>query len=46
MGRIGLLIVVLVAVLLGVGFLALGAFPPDARTKPVEHVLPNDKFQR
>jgi hypothetical protein len=39
-----LLALVLVGLLL-VGLLAVGAFPPAVSPKPVERVLPNDRFQ-
>ena len=39
-----LLAVILVAVV-AVGLLAVGAFPPSVSPKPVERVLPNDRFQ-
>ena len=45
MRRIFLLVVVLGLVLLGIGVLALGAFPPDLHPQPVQKTLPNDRFQ-
>lgn len=41
-------VLLLVAILLGVlvvGLLVLGAFPPGVTPKPVERVLPNDRFE-
>jgi hypothetical protein len=44
-GRV-LLIVLAIIVLAAVGGLAyLGLIPPSPASKPVEKVLPNDKFQ-
>jgi hypothetical protein len=44
--RITLLIVVLLGLAVaGIGLLALGAFPPEPHTQPVQKVLPNDHFQ-
>lgn len=40
-----LAILALLAVLLGLGALWLGAFPPAVAPVPVERVLPNDRFQ-
>ncbi len=41
-----LLIIVLILILTALGGLGyLGFNPPDPTTKPVEKVLPNDKFQ-
>ena len=39
-----LLIVVAVALVVVVGGLLLGAFPPEPRTEQVQRVLPNDRF--
>lgn len=30
---------------LGAGFLALGAFPPEPKTEAVQKVIPNERFQ-
>jgi len=30
---------------LGAGFLALGAFPPEPKAEAVQKVIPNDRFQ-
>ncbi len=46
MRRIFLLVVLLGAVLLAVGVLALGAFPPQPHPQQIEKVLPNDRFNR
>jgi hypothetical protein len=43
--RIFLVVVAAGLLLLAVGVLMLGAFPPTPHTQPVEKVLPNDKFQ-
>ncbi len=45
MRQLLLIAVLAVLVLLGVGFLLLGAFPPHATPQPVDIVLPNDHFQ-
>jgi hypothetical protein len=45
MGRIILILVVLIAVLAGAGFVYLGAFPPDPPSREVTRTLPNDRFQ-
>jgi len=39
------LIVLLVLAVILVGVLAIGAFPPNVEPRPVERVLPNDRFQ-
>jgi hypothetical protein len=46
MPRIFLFVVLFGMVLLGVGFLALGAFPPEPRTQSIQKTLPNERFQR
>lgn len=43
--RIFLAVVVLGLLLIGVGVVLLGAFPPQPQPQAVEKVLPNDKFQ-
>jgi hypothetical protein len=45
MRRIFLFLVLLGLVLLGAGFLALGAFPPPPHIQSIEKVLPNSQFQ-
>lgn len=45
MRRVFLIVVLVGLVALAVGVLALGAFPPPPRQQPVQHVIPNDKFQ-
>ncbi len=40
-----LLIVIAALLLVMLGGLLLGAFPPEPRTEQVQHVLPNDRFQ-
>ena len=44
MSRVLLIVIVAVLVVL-LGGLLLGAFPPGPRTEQVQHVLPNDRFQ-
>jgi hypothetical protein len=44
MRRIFLLVLLLGAILMAVGLLALGAFPPEPAPRPVQKVLPNDRF--
>ncbi len=44
MSRVLLIVIVAVLVIL-LGGLLLGAFPPGPRTEQVQHVLPNDRFQ-
>ncbi|MBU6497706.1 MAG: hypothetical protein KGJ41_07880 [Rhodospirillales bacterium] len=45
MRRFVLGLLILLVVLAGLGFLALGAFPPAPRPQAVERVLPNDSFK-
>jgi len=45
MMRIFLIVVAAGLLLLAVGVVLLGSFPPNPQPKPVEKVLPNDKFQ-
>ena len=45
MGKVILVIVAAGLILMGVGLLVLGAFPPHPAPAPVTHVIPNDKFQ-
>ncbi len=45
MGRLLLLILGVAAVVVLVGMVVLGAFPPGPRTEQVQRVLPNDRFQ-
>ena len=47
MARIFIFIVVVVLGLLamGVGILALGAFPPDPHPQQIQKTLPNDRFK-
>ena len=45
MSRIVATVVVLLLVVLGIGMVVLGAFPPQPRLEQVQRVLPNDKFQ-
>ena len=44
MGRLILLAFVLLLIAGGVGFFALGAFPPDPHPVAIHKVLPNDRF--
>ena len=39
------LLVAILAAVIAVGLLALGAFPPGVTPVPVERTLPNDRFQ-
>ncbi len=45
MRRILLYLLAVVIVTLGVGFLALGAFPPPNHPAQVDRVLPNSQFK-
>lgn len=45
MGRIVLIILAIIVVLLGGGFVYLGMFPPDPPAREVTRTLPNDRFQ-
>lgn len=45
MGRVFLVVLAGGIVVLIIALLALGAFPPAPHPQPVQHVLPNDKFQ-
>ncbi|MFZ4406808.1 MAG: hypothetical protein ACOYOH_05690 [Paracraurococcus sp.] len=40
-----LLLAAILLALVAAGLLVVGAFPPSATPKPVERVLPNDRFQ-
>jgi len=44
MGRVFLIVVVLGLVAAGLGFLALGAFPPEPHPVAIHKVMPNDRF--
>jgi hypothetical protein len=44
MRKVFLLVVLVGGLLLAVGVLALGAFPPTAHTVTIQKVLPNDRF--
>lgn len=46
MGRLLLVLFLLIALAAGLGFLALGAFPPEPKTEPVHKMMPNDRFSR
>jgi hypothetical protein len=45
MTRIFLIVVAVGLLILAVGVVVLGAFPPNPQPKAVEKVLPNDRFQ-
>lgn len=45
MSRIFLIVVAVGLLVIVVGVLVLGAFPPEPNPQPVQRVLPNDKFQ-
>ncbi|WP_165982443.1 hypothetical protein [Dankookia rubra] len=40
-----LLLAAILLALVAVGLVVVGAFPPDVSPKPVERVVPNDRFQ-
>ena len=44
MGRLFFVVVLLGLVVAGLGFLALGAFPPEPKPAPIHKVMPNDRF--
>ncbi len=44
MSRVLLIAIAALLLLIVVGGLMLGAFPPQPRTEQVQHVLPNDRF--
>ena len=46
MGRLFLVVFLLGLLVVGLGFLALGAFPPEPRPAPVHKVMPNERFIR
>ena len=46
MGRILLIVLAVLVVLAGAGFVYLGAFPPDPPTREIVRSLPNDRFQQ
>ncbi len=45
MRQILLIVLLVLIVLLGAGFLLLGAFPPHTTPQAVDVTLPNDHFQ-
>ena len=45
MRQLILVAALVVVVLLGVGIVLLGAFPPHLTPQPVSQTLPNDRFQ-
>ncbi len=46
MGRVLLFLLLLLMLLAGLGFFALGAFPPEPKPAPIHKVMPNDRFIR
>ena len=44
MRNVFLLVVLIGGLVLAVGLLALGAFPPQGHTTHIQKVLPNDRF--
>ena len=44
MRRVFFLVLLVGLVVLAVGVLALGAFPPEPRQQEIKRVLPNDRF--
>ncbi len=46
MGRLLFILLLLLLIAAGLGFLALGAFPPEPHPVPVHKVMPNDRFIR
>ena len=45
MHRMFLIVVLVGVVVIGLGFLVLGAFPPEPHQQEIQKVLPNDRFQ-
>ncbi len=46
MARLFLMVVLLGLVVLAVGGVMLGAFPPEPHTQQIHKILPNDRFQK
>lgn len=46
MGRLFLFVVLLGLIAAGLGFLGLGAFPPEPKPAQIHKVMPNDRFIR
>ncbi len=44
MGRVILVLFMLMLMAAGLGFFALGAFPPEPVSTPVHRLMPNDRF--
>jgi hypothetical protein len=44
MGRLFLLVVLLGLMVMAVGLVMLGAFPPEPHPQQIQKVLPNDRF--
>lgn len=45
MGRIAIALCVLILLVLAIGMVVMGAFPPSPHVEQVQRVLPNDKFK-
>jgi len=45
MQRVFVIVVVIGLLAIGIGFLMLGAFPPEPHPQEIQKVLPNDRFQ-
>lgn len=45
MQRVFLIVLVLGVLAIGIGFLVLGAYPPEPHQQDIQKVLPNDRFQ-
>ena len=45
MSRIFLFVALVLLVVLCVGGVLLGAFPPDPKTQQIQKVIPNDRFK-
>jgi hypothetical protein len=46
MHRMFLIVVLLGLVVIGIGILVLGAFPPEPQPQQIQKVLPNDRFRQ
>lgn len=46
MHRMFLIVVLLGLVVIGIGILVLGAFPPEPQPQQIQKVLPNERFQQ
>lgn len=45
MGRLFLMVVLLGLVVMAIGLVMLGAFPPEPHPQQIQKLLPNDRFQ-